>query len=72
MEKRYTNRKGFIGVRPDGSLILASCSYYAHQSRHWISANLSVRGNLETWSHFYKKGYRVVRCIIDLDGGAGA
>lgn len=72
MDRHYTNRKGFIGVRPDGSLILASCSYNAYQARHWISANLSVRGNLETWGHFYKRGYRVVRCVIDINGGAGA
>lgn len=72
MERRYTNRKGFIGVRPDGSLILASCSYYARDSRKWISKYISCWDRGEPWSAFYRKGYRVVRCVITPDGGAGA
>lgn len=69
MDRHYTNRNGFIGVRPDGSLILASCSYYAGQSRDWVRKNLSTYDGGEPWSVFYKKGYRVVRCEVVPDGG---
>lgn len=67
--ERYTNRNGFIGVRPGGSLILGSCSYYASHTRGWIVRNLSVYGHEQSWRQFYRKGYRVIRCVVIPNGG---
>jgi len=67
---KYTNRRGFIGVRPDGCIILQSCAYYAGDSRRWISRNLSTSGSECHWASFYADGYRVVRCEITPAGRA--
>lgn len=69
MRKQYTYRKGFVGVRPDGSVILQSCSYYANQTRRWVCECLSPGGRdvVEPWRYFRDKGYRVVKCEIIIE-----